>query len=59
MQLESLYQYTVVVVMMALPGFFAGELLDPVPVVGTHVPMSAVQVVQLLPQLERSSLSHS
>jgi len=52
LQLESLYQYTVVVVMMALPGFFAGELLDPVPVVGTHVPMSAVQVVQLPAQLE-------
>jgi hypothetical protein len=52
LQLESLYQYTVVVVMMALPEFLASELLDPVPVVGTHVPMSAVQVVQLPAQLE-------
>lgn len=47
MQRESLYQYTFVVVIMALPPFFVGEpLLLPVPATATHVPISAVQVTQ-------------
>ena len=52
MQRESLYQYTFVVVIMALPPFLAGEPLPPVPVTATHVPMRAVQVVQALPELQ-------